>query len=58
MKRHPEGTEKLIDTREQRRKDREARILNDPKIMQSIRRDQRKKEVSDHQPASPRRQVA
>jgi hypothetical protein len=41
MKRHPEGTEKLIDTRDQRRKDREARLLNDPKIMQSIRRDQR-----------------
>jgi len=42
MKRHPEGTEKLIDTRDQRRKDREARIQRDPKIAQAIRRDQRK----------------
>jgi hypothetical protein len=41
---HPEGTEKLIDTREERRKARADRIQHDPKIMGAIRRDQRPKD--------------
>jgi hypothetical protein len=41
---HPEGTEKLIDTRDERRKARADRIQHDPKIMGAIRRDQRPKD--------------
>jgi len=41
MANHPEGTDQLIDTWNQRRRDEEARILHDEMIMQSIRRDQR-----------------
>ena len=59
MKRHPEGTEKLIDTRDERRKGREARIQQDQTIMHAIRRDQRKKAQNGEQQASARhRQVA
>jgi hypothetical protein len=56
---HPEGTEKLIDTREQRRKERADRIQHDPKIMGAIRRDQRpKNKPTEHAHSSRRQKVA
>ncbi len=59
MTRHPEGTEKLIDTRDKRRKDRETRIQQNQTIMLSIRRDQRKKDEKKQGRNRPRhRQVA
>ena len=58
MARHPEGTEKLIDTREERRKAQEERILRDEKIMRSIRRDQRQKKEDEEPHSTPHRNVA
>jgi hypothetical protein len=58
MIRHPQGTEKLIDTRDKRRKDEEERIRQDQKIRQAIRRDQRPEKEPKHDSGSKRQKVA
>jgi hypothetical protein len=58
MIRHPEGTEKLIDTRDKRRSDWEGRIQRDPKIAEAICRDQRPKKEPKQDDNSKHQKVA